>query len=79
MNADVHEGSELRNVGDHTLQHHAGFHVKEFANLLVEAGRDELVRAGGALVSVTLPGFRSVYTSRPTVGCGPPFREAPGS
>src|SRR5271157_171003 len=43
MNADVHESSELGHVGHHTFQHHAGLYIGEFAHLLVEAGRDELV------------------------------------
>ncbi len=43
VDADVHEGSELCDVGDDALKDHAGLYVGELADGLGEVGGDELV------------------------------------
>ena len=43
VHADIDEGAEARDVGDHAFERHAGLEVGDFADVLAPLGGDELV------------------------------------
>src|SRR5882757_6158896 len=43
MDADVHECTELRHVGDDTIERHARFQIADFAYIIAPLDRSELV------------------------------------